>query len=185
MRNGWRVGPQEKKLDLVRERSQSEGMKNATTLVYRETRLGRLLVTILDGELAVVLGGKTLAACVREGLPADAPTAGPLGAFGGTVARGTFGGVVLLYTAEIAAIRAAQESARVAYVATLPGKRAALTTALADCERGAFPGSAAHKAESAALKALEVFDLAHPEVVAALHGTKTAQSGETSLEGAL
>lgn len=46
--------------------------------------------------------------------------------------------------------------------------RNAITNQLADCERGAFPGSTAWNAERAALASLVAFDVAHPEVIAAL-----------------
>jgi predicted phosphatase len=43
-------------------------------------------------------------------------------------------------------------------------QRKPLTDALANCERGAFPGSKEWLAESKALKALRAFDVANPEV---------------------
>ena len=47
--------------------------------------------------------------------------------------------------------------------------RAALVTSLDYCDRGAFPGTRAWRAEAAAMAALDAFDVAHPEVRKALH----------------
>lgn len=48
----------------------------------------------------------------------------------------------------------------------LINQRRELTDALANCESGAFPGSAARRREMAAMMALDAFDKAHPEVIA-------------------
>ena len=48
----------------------------------------------------------------------------------------------------------------------LIAEREKLAAALADCERGAFPGSREWREESSALRALAAFDAAHPEVLA-------------------
>ena len=50
----------------------------------------------------------------------------------------------------------------------LQATRKELTIELANCERGAFPGSKESRREFAAMMALEAFDTAHPEIVEAL-----------------
>lgn len=52
--------------------------------------------------------------------------------------------------------------------AELIAERVQLTTQVFNCEPGAFPGTAANRAESTAIKALAEFDAAHPEVAAAI-----------------
>lgn len=48
---------------------------------------------------------------------------------------------------------------------SLRAEREKLAEALANCERGAFPGSRAAREESRALRALAQFDAEHPEVI--------------------
>ena len=48
----------------------------------------------------------------------------------------------------------------------LKDQREDLVLDLACCERGAFPGSKESKKEIECMKALEAFDIAHPEVIA-------------------
>jgi hypothetical protein len=69
-------------------------------------------------------------------------------------------GTYALTATEASAIEAAQA----AIPMSLVEQREVLTTRLANCSRGAFPGSLAHKRESAAIAALEAFDAANPSV---------------------
>lgn len=60
----------------------------------------------------------------------------------------------------------------------LMAERTRLTTELANCEPGALPGTAAARAESAAIKALAAFDAAHPEVLASVRAHGVAPQSE-------
>lgn len=78
----------------------------------------------------------------------------------------------------------AQAQPAVAVESDLVAQRQALTSALADCERGAFPGSAAYQAESRALAALASFDARHPDVLRAIrsHRVEPQTSNPCNLE---
>jgi hypothetical protein len=157
-------------------------MSNTTILVSRKTARGPLVVSIEGTTLSATLGGATIPAGIGH-LPK--PFAGPLGAMHHTI--GSAPTVCPLYVAEHKAIQsaldAAYDAARAAKLATLPGQREALAIALYNCESGAFPGSAAWRAERAAIRALAVFDAAHPEVIASIQAEPREGAGEESLEG--
>lgn len=57
----------------------------------------------------------------------------------------------------------------------LTTKRNELADALSGCDRGAFPGSRAWRAEGEALKALAAFDAAHPDVIARIKSDHDSQ----------
>ncbi len=56
----------------------------------------------------------------------------------------------------------------------LTAERATLAEKVMETETDAFPGSRAYRAYSAALLALEAFDMAHPEVIAAAQAARSA-----------
>ena len=62
--------------------------------------------------------------------------------------------------------------------------RNVLTSNLADCEPGCFPGSKGWRAEKIAMDALAAFDIANPEVRAVhVASRREGSAGEASLEG--
>jgi hypothetical protein len=62
--------------------------------------------------------------------------------------------------------------------------RNVLTSNLADCEPGCFPGSKGWRAEKIAMDALDAFDAANPEVRRAhVASLREGSAGEASLEG--
>lgn len=65
----------------------------------------------------------------------------------------------------------------------LIAERQTLTDALADCERGARPGSKVWMMEKEAMKALSAFDKKHPEVVNALYDMDAAKLKGVDLAG--
>lgn len=137
---------------------------------------GALEVSITPkGHITAQLGGKTIGSYISK-------LAKPINHAAGEIVA-TLDGNVALFASELAAIESAQRAARAEFRSTPRGQREALTTALANCERGSFPGSVAWRRESAALKALADFDSAHPEVIAALSTEAREQVGEASLEG--
>ena len=128
-----------------------------TAQVNRMTNKGQLIITVVSHtkvEISLAGSVETCRSMVNQ-LPS------PIVMSSNTMTHALNGKYALTAT-EAAAIEAAQR----AIPQTLAEQREVLTNRLANCSRGAFPGSAAHKRESAALAALEAFDLANPSVKA-------------------
>jgi hypothetical protein len=128
-----------------------------TTQVDRMTSKGQLTITAISNTMIEI----TLAGEVQSCRAVIVPLAAPIVMSSNTMTHALNGKYALTAT-EAAAIEAAQR----AIPQTLVEQREVLTMRLANCSRGAFPGSLAHKRESAALAALEAFDLANPSVKA-------------------
>ncbi len=62
---------------------------------------------------------------------------------------------------------------------TLIEERGELTEALADCDRGAFPGSKEEREETRCLIALDDFDNVHPEVSNELRQRRSQRIGNS------
>ena len=133
------------------------GSKTMTTQVDRMTSKGQLTISAISNTMIEI----NLAGEVQSCRAVIVPLAAPIVMSSNTMTH-ALNGKYALTTTEAAAIEAAQR----AIPQTLAEQRDVLTTRLANCSRGAFPGSAAHKRESAALAALEAFDLANPSVKA-------------------
>ena len=133
------------------------GSKTMTTQVDRMTSKGQLTISAISNTMIEI----SLAGEVQSCRAVITPLAAPIVMSGNAMTHALNGKYALTAT-EAAAIEAAQR----AIPPTLVEQREVLTTRLANCSRGAFPGSAAHKRESAALAALEAFDLANPSVKA-------------------
>lgn len=127
----------------------------AITIISRATSAGLLTVDLgTDGRLVARLAGGELFTHVNrlpKAILKDDKTY-----------THSMGSRVAILASEAAAI----EAARAAWQASPRGQRAALTDRLEACDRGAFPGTRAHREEGAALAALQAFDRAHPEVLA-------------------
>jgi hypothetical protein len=134
---------------------------DVVVVVERETFAGTLLVWIEGRERAGSLGAARLSSADIRELPSPV-------SMNGRVFTHTIGSAprVGLQAEEVKAIVAAQAAAVAAYARSPRGQRERLTDELENCERGAFPGSAAAKREDLALAALALFDQAHPEVLA-------------------
>ena len=128
-----------------------------TTQVDRMTSKGQLTIAAISHTMIEL----NLAGEVQSCRAVIVPLAAPIVMSSNTMTHALNGKYALTAT-EAAAIEAAQR----AIPQTLAEQREVLTTRLANCSRGAFPGSLAHKRESAALAALEAFDLANPSVKA-------------------
>ena len=128
-----------------------------TTQVDRMTSKGQLTIAAISHTMIEL----NLAGDVQLCRAVIVPLAAPIVMSSNTMTHALSGKYALTAT-EAAAIEAAQR----AIPQTLAEQREVLTTRLANCSRGAFPGSLAHKRESAALAALEAFDLANPSVKA-------------------
>lgn len=128
-----------------------------TTQVDRTTSKGHLTIKAISRTMIEI----NLAGEVQSCRAVIVPLAAPIAMSGYTMTHALNGKYALTLT-EAIAIHDAQR----AIPQTLAEQREVLTTRLANCIRGAFPGSAAHKRESAALAALEAFDLANPSVKA-------------------
>ena len=128
-----------------------------TTQVDRMTSKGQLTITAISNTMIEI----NLAGEVQSCRAVIVPLAAPIVMSSNTMTHALNGKYALTAT-EAAAIEAAQR----AIPQTLAEQREVLTTRLANCSRGAFPGSLAHTRESAALAALEAFDLANPSVKA-------------------
>ena len=128
-----------------------------TTQVDRMTSKGQLTISAISNTMIEI----NLAGEVQSCRAVIVPLAAPIVMSSNTMTHALNGKYALTAT-EAAAIEAAQR----AIPQTLAEQREVLTTRLANCSRGAFPGSLAHKRESAALAALEAFDLANPSVKA-------------------
>ena len=133
------------------------GSETMTTQVDRMTSKGQLTISAISNTMIEI----NLAGEVQSCRAVIVPLAAPMAMSGHTMTHALNGKYALTAT-EAAAIEAAQRS----IPQTLAEQREVLTMRLANCSRGAFPGSAAHKRESAALAALEAFDLANPSVKA-------------------
>ena len=133
------------------------GSKTMTTQVDRMTSKGQLTISAISNTMIEI----NLAGEVQSCRAVIVPLAAPIVMSSNTMTHALNGKYALTAT-EAAAIEAAQR----AIPQTLAEQREVLTTRLANCSRGAFPGSLAHKRESAALAALEAFDLANPSVKA-------------------
>ena len=133
------------------------GSETMTTQVDRMTSKGQLTIAAISHTMIEI----NLAGEVQSCRAVIVPLAAPIAMSGYTMTHALNGKYALTAT-EAAAIEAAQRT----IPQTLAEQREVLTTRLANCIRGAFPGSAAHKRESAALAALEAFDLANPSVKA-------------------
>ena len=133
------------------------GSETMTTQVDRMTSKGQLTISAISNTMIEI----NLAGEVQSCRAVIVPLAAPIVMSSNTMTHALNGKYALTAT-EAAAIEAAQR----AIPQTLAEQREVLTTRLANCSRGAFPGSAAHKRESAALAALEAFDLANPSVKA-------------------
>ena len=133
------------------------GSETMTTQVDRMTSKGQLTISAISHAMIEI----NLAGEVQSCRAVIVPLAAPIVMSSNTMTHALNGKYALTAT-EAAAIEAAQRS----IPQTLAEQREVLTTRLANCSRGAFPGSAAHKRESAALAALEAFDLANPSVKA-------------------
>lgn len=124
-------------------------------VVTRTTSAGLLSIALdASGKLVPTLAGGALSPWLDK-------LAKPLVKDGKSYTH-SIGGKVALTAVEVAAI----EAARAAWAASPRGQRHALTSRLDDCDRGAYPGTKAAREESAALAALQAFDVAHPEVLA-------------------
>ncbi len=128
-----------------------------TTQVNRMTSKGQLKIAVTSHTKIEI----NLAGDVQSTRAVIVPLSAPSTMSGFTMTHALNGKFALTAT-EASAIEAAQA----AMPMSLVEQREVLTTRLANCIRGAFPGSAAHKRESAALAALEAFDLANPSVKA-------------------
>ena len=133
------------------------GSETMTTQVDRMTSKGQLTIAAISHTMIEI----NLAGEVQSCRAVIVPLAAPIVMSSNTMTHALNGKYALTAT-EAAAIEAAQR----AIPQTLAEQRELLTTRLANCSRGAFPGSLAHKRESAALAALEAFDLANPSVKA-------------------
>ena len=133
------------------------GSKTMTTQVDRMTSKGQLTISVISNTMIEI----NLAGEVQSCRAVIVSLAAPIVMSSNTMTHALNGKYALTAT-EAAAIEAAQR----AIPQTLAEQREVLTTRLANCSRGAFPGSAAHKRESAALAALEAFDIANPSVKA-------------------
>ena len=128
-----------------------------TTQVNRMTSKGQLTISAISNTMIEINLAGEVQSCRAVIVPLSAPSTKS-----GVTMTHALNGKYALTATEAAAIEAAQR----AIPQTLAEQREVLTTRLANCSRGAFPGSAAHKRESAALAALEAFDLANPSVKA-------------------
>jgi len=126
-----------------------------TTQVNRMTSKGQLTISVTSRTKIEI----NLAGDVQSTRAVIVPLAAPSTMSGFTMTHALNGKYALTAT-EAAAIEEAQR----AIPQTLAEQREVLTTRLANCSRGAFPGSLAHKRESAAIAALEAFDAANPSV---------------------
>jgi len=131
------------------------GDKTMTTQVDRTTSKGHLTITAISRTMIEI----NLAGEVQSCRSVIAPLSAPITMSGYTMTHALNGKFALTAT-EASAIEAAQA----AIPMSLAEQREVLTTRLANCSSGAFPGSLAHKRESAAIAALEAFDLANPSV---------------------
>jgi hypothetical protein len=131
------------------------GAKNMTTQVNRTTSRGPLTIAVISRTMVEI----NLAGSVESVRSIITELSAPSTKSGVTMTHALNGKFALTAT-EACAI----ESAQAAIPMSLAEQREVLTTRLANCSRGAFPGSAAHKRESAAIAALEAFDLANPSV---------------------
>lgn len=133
------------------------GSETMTTQVDRMTSKGQLTISAISHTMIEL----NLAGDVQLCRAVIVPLAAPIVMSSNTMTH-ALNGKYALTAIEAAAIEAAQR----AIPQTLVEQREVLTARLANCSRGAFPGSAAHKRESAALAALEAFDVANPSVKA-------------------
>mgnify|MGYP006895929344 FL=1 len=126
-----------------------------TTQVNRMTSKGQLKISVTSRtKIEINLAGdvqSTRAVIVQ--LPAPSTKSG-------VTMTHALNGTYALTATEASAIEAAQA----AIPMSLVEQREVLAERLANCSRGAFPGSLAHKRESAALAALAAFDAANPSV---------------------
>ena len=162
-------------------------LSNAPPLVSRQTKLGLLVVTLKGEDACATIDGKTVWGGLSKLATPVASPIGPIvarvGGHGGSPAFGLVESEYAALSTEIEAAKAARVAAELAESATPRGERLALATALYNCERGAFPGSKAWQVERDAMRALQAFDDAHPEALAALRAEPREQTGEASLEG--
>jgi hypothetical protein len=131
-------------------------MNNA--IVERATSKGLLVVSLDAGNSVGRLSGQE----IGRGLVAlPAPVMTAIGLVTHTIGAGATRCGLLETEAK------AVEQALAAWSHSLEGQRSALAQQVADTETDAYPGSKAAQAYSAALVALDAFDKAHPEVLAA------------------
>lgn len=128
-----------------------------TTQVDRMTSKGHLTIKAISRTMIEI----NLAGEVQSCRSIIAPLSAPITMSGYTMTHALNGKYALTLT-EAHAIHEAQS----AIPQTLAEQREVLATRLANCSRGSFPGSAAHKRESEALAALAAFDAANPSVKA-------------------
>lgn len=126
-----------------------------TTQVNRMTSKGQLTIAVTSRTTIEI----NLAGDVQSTRAVIVPLSVPSTKSGVTMTH-ALNGTYALTATEASAIASAQA----AIPMSLVEQREVLTTRLANCSRGAFPGSLAHKRESAAIAALDAFDAANPSV---------------------